>query len=78
MEKQHQHQKEKQMKIRVKDLMELATTCQYDTIILYDEELNIIKECNTLSYHDIKGLFNDTREVVQFMTDTYSLDIVVK
>lgn len=66
------------MKIRVKDLMELVTTCEYDTIILYDEELNIIKECNTLSYHDIKALFNDTREVVQFMTDTYSLDIVVK
>lgn len=66
------------MNIRVKDLMEIVTTCEYDTIILYDEELNIIKECNTLSYHDIKALFNDTREVVQFMTGTYSLEIIVK
>ena len=66
------------MVIRVKDLMELATTCVYATIVLYDEELNIINEYNALSYHDIKELLNDNREVVQFMTDIDSLAFVIK
>lgn len=58
--------------------MEIATILQYDAIVLYNEGLEMINEFSTLLDDDIKELFNDTREVVQFMTDSYYLQLIVK